>query len=32
MNLCRCIVGPGARVAADARNRLVTTLGSREIG
>jgi NDP-sugar pyrophosphorylase family protein len=31
VSLCRCIVGPGARVAEDVRNRLVTTLGSREI-
>ena len=31
VSLGRCIVGPGARVAADARDRLLTTLGSREI-
>jgi len=32
VSLRRCIVGPGVQVTADARNRLMTTLGSREIG
>lgn len=31
VSVCRSIVGPGATITVDARDRLVTTLGSREI-
>jgi len=31
VSVSRCIVGPGAAITADARDRLMTTLGSREI-
>ena len=32
VQLSRCIIGPGVSVVSDARERLLTTLGSREIG